>query len=92
LNANQESRIEKKMILREVLTELSTAKVKELMIENFGKENARYHTLDEIPFFKLIAKLDKNICPICSKEFVPNIEGGKEIDNVWTCLSCYWRS
>lgn len=80
------------MLLKEVLKELSTTQVKELMTKNFGEENSRYHTLDEIPFQKLIDKLSKSPCPICNKFFVPNIEGGKLIDYVWVCLDCYWGS
>lgn len=80
------------MLYIEVLKELSTQQVSNLLVENFGKENSRYHTLDEIPFYKLIAKLGKVQCPCCEKEFVPNIEGGKQVDGVWFCLDCYWNN
>lgn len=76
----------------DVLKELTTKQVKELIVENFGEENSRYHTLDEIPLYKLIAKLNKSKCPNCGKEFVPNIEGGKEVDGIWIDLNCYWSS
>ena len=42
---------------REVLSMLSHQQTQELLKENFGEINARYHTLDEIPFYKLTQKL-----------------------------------
>ena len=75
----------------EVLKELSHQQTKELLVESFGEENSRYHTLDEIPLYKLINKLQKPRCPNCEKEFVPNIEGGKEINSAWFCLDCIWN-
>jgi hypothetical protein len=80
------------MKLSDVLAELSTAQVRDLMVENFGEENSRYHTLDEIPFYKLIAKIPKSKCSCCGKEFIPNIEGGKKIIDVWVCLDCFWSN
>lgn len=86
----------------EVLKELSTIQVKELMIENFGVENSRYHTLDEIPFYKLLNKVTKTECSLCGKLFILDIEGGKELPIIcpldnnkemierWFCLNCYW--
>jgi hypothetical protein len=41
---------------REILEKLSHIQIQELLIENFGETHARYHTLDEIPFYKLIKK------------------------------------
>ena len=79
------------MIYREVLQELSYQQIRELLKENFGEENARYHTLDEIPLERLITKIPKSICPSCGKEFIPNIEGGKELEGKWFCLDCFWN-
>jgi hypothetical protein len=44
----------------EVLDRLTTAQTQELLKETFGEKNARYHTLDEIPLNKLIAKLSEH--------------------------------
>lgn len=76
----------------EVLKELQHEQVKELMVESFGTENSRYHTLDEIPLYKLEVKLKKDKCVCCGKEFVFNIEGGKELNDALFCLDCYWNN
>jgi hypothetical protein len=41
----------------EVLKCITHQKCKEALIENFGSVNAKYHTLDEIPLYKLIEKV-----------------------------------
>jgi ribosomal protein L37AE/L43A len=78
------------MLLKDILKELIIEQTKELLTENFGTVNSRYHTTDEIPFYKLIAKINKTVCPVCGKTFVLNLEGGAEIDGAWICLNCYW--
>jgi hypothetical protein len=80
------------MIFAQVIAELTHKQIKEIMLESFGPRNAIYHTLDEVPFQKLINKIPKTICPICGKEFIPNIEGFKEINNKIIDLNCYWNN
>lgn len=77
---------------RQVLAELTHKQIKELMVENFGAENSRYHTLDELRLQKLLAKIEMAKCPKCRKDFNPNIHGGKEVNGVWFCLDCYWEN
>jgi hypothetical protein len=77
---------------REILKELTHKQIQELLIESFGAMHAKYLTLDEIPLYKLIAKIPRVTCPVCKKGFIPNIDGGKEIKGVWYDLDCYWNS
>jgi hypothetical protein len=42
----------------DMLKKLSHQQVKELLVENFGETNAKYHTLDEISLQKLITKIE----------------------------------
>lgn len=48
------------LTLLEVYNKLTQKQIIELMTENFGERNAKYHTLDEIPFYKLTNKLALN--------------------------------
>jgi predicted RNA-binding Zn-ribbon protein involved in translation (DUF1610 family) len=76
----------------DIYKELTHKQTQELLKENFGTENSRYHTLDEIPLCRLLEKVKKNKCPICGKEYVLNIHGGGVLEDVWVCLDCYWEA
>lgn len=54
----KESLSQKQSHYRQVLHQLSHQQIQELLKENFGEENSRYHTLDELPLYKLEAKLN----------------------------------
>ena len=41
---------------KEVYPKFSHQQIKELLIDSFGEKEAKFHTLDEIPFCKLINK------------------------------------
>ncbi len=43
----------------EVYRKLDHQQIHELLVENFGETNSKYHTLDEIPLYKLIKKTEK---------------------------------
>ena len=43
----------------EVYSKLARPQIQELLRESFGETNAKYHTLDEIPLCKLIAKVER---------------------------------
>ncbi len=87
---------------RTVLSKLTTQQIRDLLVENFGESHAKYHTLDEIQLSKLIAKLPPDAvkeleqyqtqtCSNCGKQFNPSVHGGKEINEKWFCLDCYWN-
>ena len=45
------------LTVQEVYDKLSSQQIKELLVETFGEKNAKYYTLDEVPFYKLMNKL-----------------------------------
>jgi hypothetical protein len=48
------------LTLLEVYNKLTHQQIIELMTESFGEKNRKYHTLDEIPLYKLINKVSTN--------------------------------
>jgi hypothetical protein len=42
------------LTLTEVFKFMSYSQIKKLMINTFGEKHYKYHTVDEIPFFKLL--------------------------------------
>lgn len=55
---NEGAYVKWELTLLEVYNKLTHRQVIELMTENFGEENRRYHTLDEIPYYKLLKKVN----------------------------------
>jgi hypothetical protein len=55
---NEGAYVIRELNLKEVYHKLSHQQIKELLAENFGEINSRYHTLDEIPFYKLLKKVN----------------------------------
>jgi hypothetical protein len=81
-----------KMNFFEVLKCLTHNQLQELLTETFGA-NAKYCTVDEIPLYKLLAKIPKEKCPICDVEFIQQTQGGhKDNEGHWVCLNCYWNT
>jgi hypothetical protein len=46
------------LTLLEVYNKLTHLQIIELMTETFGEKDSKYHTLDEIPFYKLLKKVN----------------------------------
>jgi hypothetical protein len=46
------------LTLLEVYNKLTRIQIIELMTETFGEKDYKYHTLDEIPFYKLLKKVN----------------------------------